>query len=278
MKRVIALIIVLLVFSLIGVGCTKKENKKVTKPSGDVVATEKTNEIDSKWIAKSGEELNYNTKERYNAFYKVITDYNDNSKWPDGETVYRLGTFYDEDQDAFAIFDVDGDKKDELIIRHSDATMADMLLVIYDYDNARDEIIEEYIGSPFSTFYKNGFIRRDVSHNQGRAFNFMWPHALEKYDAEKDTYIEFAYIDGWDKEFDALFPDYLQEGEKFPIEVDKDGNGGVYKIFEASGDIGKYVDDVDYEAWMSKNVGALEELTIPYMLFTNENILSIKSK
>ncbi len=278
MKKNLWLVFVLIVFVLIGVGCNKNVKEQTIKPSGDIIEEKKSNNEELDVTNISGEEINYNTKERYNAFYKVINDYNENSKWPDGQTVYRLGTSYDEDQDAFAIIDIDGDNKDELIIRHSDATMAEMLLMIYDYNNSKDEIIEEYMGSPFSTFYKNGFIRRDVSHNQGKAFEFMWPHALEKYDEQKDTYVEFAYVDGWDKSFDEIFPDYIREGEKFPVEVDKDGNGGVYQLFEASGEEGKYLDDSEFEDWMNKNVGTLEEMTIPYLLFTNENIVSIKNK
>ncbi|MBR6252949.1 MAG: glycoside hydrolase family 3 protein [Clostridia bacterium] len=260
-KKIGLVIVALLIVAGIGAGIYFGTQK------GTAVSGETIN-------ANSGEAetANLNTQERYNAFCKVLKDYYYNRSWPDGTTVDRLDISTSEEYlDTYSIFDVDDDKKDELIIVHSDTSMAGMYMMIYDYDDAKGELVEEFMGSVFSTFYKNGIIKSDVSHNQGRAYGFMWPYGLNKYDVDKDTYVELVWIDGWDKQFDEDFEMYLESGEKFPDEIDKDGNGGVYLIAEPDKD-GRYVDDAEYEEWIKENVGELEELNIPFVTFTGAHI------
>ena len=253
LKRILLLVVLIICISVF-VACDDEQNSVIT--SGD------TANIDN-----NVEEIDYNTHDRYVVFYSILREYFYNNKWIDGTEVEHLGISFEEDRDAYAIFDIDGDKKDELIIRHSDGTMAGMLLEMYDYDNAEDTIIIEYTGSPFSTFYKNGIIRKDASHNQGKAYQFMWPHTLEKYDSEKDTYLELAYIDGYDKKYEEDFPMYIEYDGNFPEEVDKDGNGGVYQIFDSIEGEGRYVDDAEFE-----------EIKIPFVLFTADNIRNTKKQ
>ena len=212
------------------------------------------------------------SEKRYGVYYSVLKEYYFNNKWPDSTNVEHLEYSSDEDKDAFAIFDVDSDGKDELIIRHSDGTMADSRLEVYDYDAENEWLVYEFYNSQFCTFYKNGFIRCDDSHNQGRAFEFMWPYTLFKYIPENDVYSEYAYINGWDKKFDEYFPAYIESGESFPDEIDKDKNGGIYKVFMSDEDEGRYIDDVEYEEWLNENVGELEAIDIPYIVFSAESI------
>lgn len=173
--------------------------------------------------------------------------------------------------DQFAVFDVDGDGRDELILTYTDTTMAEMGASIYDYDAEQDCLVQELAAFPMLTFYDNGVIQADWSHNQGLAGEF-WPYTLYQYDKDADCYNPVGMVDAWDK---AMFPEDF-EGNPFPEDVDVSHSGYVYYIMEyANYNTDHPVDEAEYQAWREGWLQGAGELTVPYQDLTEENISNL---
>lgn len=173
--------------------------------------------------------------------------------------------------DQFAVFDVDGDGRDELILTYTDTTMAEMGASIYDYDAEQDCLVQEFSAFPMLTFYDNGVIQADWSHNQGLAGEF-WPYTLYQYDKDADCYNPVGMVDAWDG---TMFPEDF-EGNPFPEDVDVSHSGYVYYIMEyANYNTDHPVDEAEYQAWREGWLQGAGELTVPYQDLTEENISNL---
>lgn len=78
---------------------------------------------------------------------------------------------------------------------------------------------------PALTFYENGTVTADWSHNQGRAGRF-WPYTLYQYSPDSGVYEETGSVDAWDLEcaggderLAAAFPDEADAGGAEPLEI-----------------------------------------------------------
>ena len=167
----------------------------------------------------------------------------------------------------FAVCDINGDGENELITQRNNTAMAGQVERIY--DRSGNELFSAF---PDITYYDNGVVLAGWSHNQGWAGDRLWPYTLYRWDGA--GYEEIASVDGFDKS--------LREGageERFPDELDKDGDGYLYYIIIEPGgyapDYGTPMDNADYEAWLSSYTSGAAALEIPYMPLTEENIAVI---
>lgn len=162
----------------------------------------------------------------------------------------------------FAVIDIDGDGREELIVSYVNATMAGMMEIIYDYDPVLGELKQEFTQFPALTYYDNGIIKAEASHNHSQGE--FWPFALYQYDSDSDSYVEIGYVSSWDKEI----ADEWYEGQPFPDELDVDGDGTVFNIRDMGGNSGDYEDfkynQADYEEWIQSFIGGAKELSIEY--------------
>ena len=141
--------------------------------------------------------------------------------------------------------------------------------IIYDYDSATDTVREEWIEFPMVTYYENGVIRAGWSHNQGLAGDMFWPYTLYQYNAEKDTYLQVAMVDAWDKALSDI--NYM--GQKFPEETDVNGDGLVYYIMTGEEyELNDPVDLAEYEEWINSYIGNADRIEVPYQKLTEDNI------
>ena len=188
-------------------------------------------------------------------------------------TDFGFDAAYDDmSQNKFAVYDVDFDGKDELILQYTTAAMAGMVEFIYDYDNETDSVREEFSAFPSLTYYDNGTIEAGWSHSQGLSGRF-WPYTLFIYDREKDTYTSVGSVEAWDKTL--LAQDY--QGNIFPDEIDADGDGLVYYIMpDGNYEHGTPVDFEEYQQWRNSFAGESGQIDIPYINITEENIYSIQ--
>lgn len=202
------------------------------------------------------------------AFGKALWDVYQQGILPDGSALEYLGIEGTADN-QFAITDIDGDGRDELILEWTNASMAGMCVVIYEYQD--DEWRKEFGAFPAIRVYDNGIIEADASHNHTLAGRF-WPFSVYRYDVESDTYLYTEFVDAWDKEIYAV----NGAGENFPQEHDLDKDGLLYYIF--SGDWnGKYdnaimFDGAEYESWRKAYLKGANEIEVPYQKLTEENI------
>lgn len=186
---------------------------------------------------------------------------------PDGDMIESP---YDWDAEmtdnSYAITDVDGDGYEELVIIYSTASMAGMFETVYGYNPETDTLTQEFMGFPSVTFYDNGMIKAEASHNQ--SYGELWPFGLYQYDAASDSYSQVGYVDTWDVSITDTFYDYESESElPFPKDKDTDGDGILYNI--QKGDSNDYSWDIsvyqynksDFDEWYDSYFNGAEEIT-----------------
>lgn len=187
--------------------------------------------------------------------------------YPDGTDIGNAVTSTMSDN-QFAVYDVDQDGKEELIVLFTSTYMAGMRGSVFAYDNETGTMTEELSEFPALTFYDNGYVKVDASHNQGLAGGF-WPYSLYRHRTDSDRYELTAMVDAWDRQLSET--DY--ENRQFPEEVDKSKTGVVYYIMtDGSYDTGNPVDLADYDKWIDTCIGNASELPIQYLNLTEENV------
>lgn len=170
------------------------------------------------------------------------------------------------DSSNFAVYDVDGDGREELVLCYDSGFMAGMWGYVIGYDEGSGEIYIQLDEFPGFVFLQNGNLKVLDSHNQ--TYGEMWPYSLYRYLPESDSYEPAGHVHAEDK-------DRRSREEDYPDEADVSGAGTVYYVSsDGWGTIP--IDEADYLAWLSANQGDGAELEIPYLAITEENIQAIE--
>lgn len=171
-------------------------------------------------------------------------------------------------ENKFAIYDIDQDGKEELIISWTTTYTVGMVQIIYGFDSAAGAVKTELLEFPAQTFYENGVVRVELSHNHGLAGSMddFWPHTFYRYDKNSDTYLVIAEVDAWNKAYYEL--DY--DGSPFPEELDVDGDGILYRITADGKE--KLIDLEEYRKWQDSILGESKTVEIPFVEMTEESI------
>lgn len=207
---------------------------------------------------------------RLEAYQRILMDICRNQKFPFGRELGYDG--YPMSDNKFSLCDIDKDGNVELLLVYITTSMAGNVEIIYDYDETTGNVREEFAEFPSVTHFDNGILKADWSHNPGLSGR-SWPYTLYQYNLENDVYEAVAMIEAWDK--DMADKDY--EGNLFPDDIDKDGDGLVYYIMNPD----KYeltdpVDFYEYEKWLESYCREEEIIKIPYQALTEENISKLK--
>lgn len=96
----------------------------------------------------------------------------------------------------FAIYDIDGDGYEELLLCFEGGSTASAVEYIWGYENGSTHI--ELCEFPKMRYYSNGVIEADWSHNQNLAGDFQ-PVSVYIYNSEADEYQMLGAVDAWDK-------------------------------------------------------------------------------
>ncbi len=181
---------------------------------------------------------------------------------------------YDMNNNTFAVYDVDNDGNDELVVLFTQTATAGERGFVYGYDSA-GSIMIEFLAFPSFIFFDNGIIKVKAAHNQGLAGDF-WAYSMHQYDSETNSYNEVGFVDAWDKSMTEgdLFPD----DKIYPDEIDVSNSGFVYYIC-TEGNFKSDVQPVDvteYNAWHDSYVGGANIIELPYMYMNEENVNSIE--
>lgn len=175
-------------------------------------------------------------------------------------------------ENCFAVADVDGDGREEMVLYFTTASTADHRGMILGYDEDRGEIHIQLVAFPDMEFYENGAVKVLYSHNQiGGA---LWPYTLYVYDAETDSYWQEAIVYSWEKKIRAV----NDRGEPFPDELDRSGAGVIYYVEPDGWNDSNPMDRVDYLAWERETLGDSEQLTLQFLPLTEENIAAIENE
>lgn len=208
--------------------------------------------------------------EVYSAYGDALTGIRGNHILPDGRELEYLSSSGIVDENLFAIYDIDGDGRDELIIKWTTATEAGTVMYVYEYNVDADAWTMELSCFPTVCAYDNGVILSDCAHNQGYAAS-IWPYDIYTYNENTDSYIAAGAVDCWNK----VVSDQDGADEPFPEEFDTDDAGVVYMINYAgyAGYSGGYIySQSDYDEFEASLTGDAGEVEIEYLELTNANI------
>ena len=171
---------------------------------------------------------------------------------------------------SFSLFDIDGDGRDELIITYITTYMAGMSISVYDYDAQTGKLYEELNIYPSASFYSNGAVWAQLSHNQGKAGDMFWPSMMFLYDPATDTYKLDMMVDAWSRDF---------EPEGYPEEADTSNFGMVmYLMPDGEYDTSNPVDVNVYSDWLKAALEGAEQLEYTETPLTAENAAAIVSR
>ncbi|MCR5421203.1 MAG: hypothetical protein K6E98_09360 [Lachnospiraceae bacterium] len=237
-----SIILTLIFASLILTGCSdtgKASGNNDTAPSKKIPVERPASDNDSEKTeagssdssdtseteaAASGQRSDIKT-----AFTLAINNFHDKHLLPDGRDVSQALNALGEDisNNHFAVYDIDGDNKEELIISVSATDSADMFETAYGYDENTGKLYEELNVNPYTEYYTYGFLKEMASHNQGVSGDF-WPYTLHKFNDQTGRYEAIAYIEAWDGN---NYPKDM-DGNSFPSQYDKDKDGMIYYLTE----------------------------------------------
>lgn len=171
-------------------------------------------------------------------------------------------------ENRFAVCDVDGDGREELVIQYLTTNMiAGMQALVYDTDE-NGGLRLQFSEFPNLTFYDNGAIQAGWSHNQGLAGDF-WPYTLYVYDAESDLYRDVGSVDAWSRDF---------QPQNYPAGTDTSNSGFVYYVYRDMGTeygVLPPVDESEYLRWREEYLAGAAELELPWQSLTAEHIQTL---
>ena len=212
------------------------------------------------------------------AYVRVLENLLNNSVLPDNSD--GTGIFSDMADNTFAVADVDGDGREELVLLTRPDIYAGYRGWVLDYYN--NALVIQHEGFPSFTFYSNGAFAEDDSHAQGVWTDTFWPHSLYRYLPESDSYELAGHLSAWEKQVSDINPDSLPP---FPTEKDKSGAGILYYIHPISSyeylntsesRVNIAVDQSVYLAWLEPILGDARPLELDYLPLTEENIAQIE--
>lgn len=176
----------------------------------------------------------------------------------------------DMSSNKFAIYDIDGDSSQELIISYGTTYTSGNTFAIYDYDEKTDSVKEELLEFISVSVQETGYLIANASHAHGLGSGgILWPYTLYRYDPSTDTYTQVAWVDTWEKQY------YSQDfdGNPFPDTVDQDGDGVVYLLYFPDTQAPQILDEAAFREWESEY--RTEEVALPWVSMTMENIGSL---
>lgn len=187
--------------------------------------------------------------------------------WPDDTSLDVSNYIADS---AFAISDIDGDGREELIIRIGNLDNMPIEEIVYGYNPETDQIVKEIDEYPGANYYSNGSVMATMSHNHSLGMNF-WPYIVYNYDKASDTYTYMYSVATWEK--DTAETD--ENGNPFPVEQDVDEDGVIYIVKDANGNELSDIRDVDqYNTWHDSIFGGANISTQSWIGISKDNYAS----
>lgn len=262
MKRFILFFTVLSLLLLTLPACGKDAREETSAPTS-VSATEEAVTAPRETTAAPTE----NRAEMLSLYREVIESFAYEGILPDGTTVSESYDFATMDGNSFALCDVTGDGREELIVAFTASYAAEMILMVCGgRDGEVAVLLREF---PSVKFYPGGIARADFARNYSMADD-PWPYHLYRFDG--DVFQQEVYVEGWDVSQGTEDG----AGVPFPKDADLDRNGYVYIFYREDQDP-QYLDDGEYDSWIAEQAGGTEPLPVIYYPVTRENIEQVFS-
>ena len=265
-KKFMILISLLLALALVFTACTSGQ-----EPQPEPEQPEQEAQRDDPEASGSGagqpepepasEYAEYNEKAAA-AYREALQTFVDLGTLPGYEEAIPYSEYADgEWTNMYAIVDIDGDGRDELIVRVAQTIMASMQENIYAYDEETGELAQELWAFPLCEYYRGGAaIQSGWSHGTGAEGPDFWPFNFFVYNEETDTYDFCGYC------AQACLEAMQKMGweDQFPAESDQDGDGIIYEISnETTGDL-EWVDEDAYQFWFNNIFTSEPPIGLPW--------------
>ena len=166
---------------------------------------------------------------------------------------------------TFAVADVDGDGREELVLNYVDTFMAGHMGLICEYIPDTGMMRVELTEYPAFTFYDNGCVRAESSHNHTQSME-VWPHGFYRHDAKTDLYEWVGGVSAWSKKD---FP------EDYPEKADISGTGTVYYVSRGTAYGDDPVDVTVYQQWQEEILGDARQIPLTFLPLDEQNIRQI---
>ncbi len=188
--------------------------------------------------------------------------------YPDGQDTGFDGSFGFIEENQFAIYDVNGDGVEELIVCLTTVPMAGNIEKVYTY-TAQGELCELVSVFPATTYYANGILKAEWSHSSGLAEDSYWPFSLYRFDATTGECTCIAEVDMWSRSVDTV----NYKGDPYPDEIDIEQAGTVFIL--TRDEKTETVSKSTYDAYLSDILQDSAVLTIPYQAMSEDNIKNL---
>lgn len=260
--------LILLSLSLILAGCGGQGLKAPSAPSETTQAQIQAPETTGETTIETTMEATAPALDPIPIYQEALETLRTQGIFPDGEVCGDYSGFGTMEDNAFAIFDVDGDEKLELILIFHTAPMAGMMEAIYGLDEEGNFLLEMQ-AFPGPQYYEGGMILAPWSHNH--TLGYAWPYSLLAWDEETDSYTWVYQVTSWTK---AVANPDPRTGEPFPEEKD-DGSGEVYYVVSADGTTSVFSTQ-EFFQWEEDHIPK-KTLDISFQKLTQENIAALGS-
>lgn len=187
---------------------------------------------------------------------------------PDGSELFFDNSFGFIEENTFAVIDVNGDGRDELLVTYSTAPMAGMRALVYGYDMENDALRLELDVFPGAEMYPGGLVKASWSHNHTYGMDF-WPYTLMRYHADTGVYEAEVSVSAWDRRVSETD----LEGRSFPEEKDPQQVGTVYLI--TRGEEETILSQAEFEAWNAEIFAGADAMDIQWQNLTEDNIRAL---
>ncbi len=196
---------------------------------------------------------------RLQAYYDAMETIYNTRECPDG---FVFENFSQEESinNDYAIYDVDTDGVDELVVRCNVGSLAGQCVRVYEYYPSVDEWTCELDCHPDVHFYDNGTVMVNSIRNQSRGV--MCPYYIYRYNVAEDYYPGAYFV--WSM-------DLMYSEEEYPYEIDYLNAGSVYYVLYYARDISHSNGDAmcisktDYEVFCNEQFGNSIEVDVGFM-------------
>ena len=173
----------------------------------------------------------------------------------------------------FSIYDIDNDGLDELIINfiYSDSNQL-KIHSVFGYDDKTNELhneLQDYVGI---TYLNNNEPYVTWENDADTASDELWPYTVYEYNSINDVY-DVKYQISAHKVGETV--DFL--GNKIDPLADTDNAGVVFLVVDKKNNTSTTLSKSAYQTFYNELFAdSVDEITIPYMQMTEDNINSLK--